>query len=71
MNPTQRSARKPSMRAIDKAVEQAFGACSRGLQFNIMDLGKIHAAGVRAYQAGEDVTAAVQAACQTYAIKAS
>jgi hypothetical protein len=71
MGTTQKAARKPSMKAIDRVVEKAFGACSQGLQFNIMDLGKIHAAGVHAYQAGEDVTAAVRAACQTYSIKAS
>jgi hypothetical protein len=71
MGITQKSARQPSMKAIDKVVERAFGVYSKGLQFNIMDLGKIHAAGVRAYQAGEDVLAAVQAACQAYGIKTS
>jgi ABC-type transporter Mla MlaB component len=36
---------------IDKVVEAAFNKFGQGIQFNIMDLGKIHSAGVAAANA--------------------
>jgi len=56
---------------IDKAVEDAFNTHGKGFQkpmlkFHILDLGKIHDAGVAAAQAGQDIEAAVIAAIAKY-----
>ena len=51
---------------IDNAVDAAFKTHGNNIQFNIMDLGKIHDAGVAAGQAGGDIDAAVIAAIAKY-----
>lgn len=51
---------------IDSQVESAFNRHGKNIQFNIMDLGKIHDAGVRAAQAGNDVDEAVILAIEQY-----
>jgi hypothetical protein len=65
-----KSTRKPTAKTIDQMVEKAFYAVANRRQFPIMSLGRIHAAGVVAYHAGDDVQAAVSAACDVHALKA-
>ena len=52
------------------AVEAAFNKVGNRRQFPMMDLPKIHAAGMDAARAGLDVEAAVAAACDRYEHKA-
>jgi hypothetical protein len=54
---------------IDKAVEESFKKHSSNMQFNVMDLGKIHAAGVKAGKEGKDIDTAVKEAIEQYRIK--
>lgn len=54
---------------IEKATEAAFNKVGNRRQFNIMDLGKIHAAGIAAGKTGQDIEAAVSAACDQFEIK--
>jgi hypothetical protein len=56
---------------IEAAAEAAFNKVGRGRQFDVMDLGKIHDAGVAAGVAGQDIEAAVSAACDKYEVKAA
>ena len=51
---------------IDAAADAAFYKHGNQIQFNIMDLGKIHDAGVVAGRAGGDIEAAVVAAITKY-----
>lgn len=51
---------------IDDMVEAAFYKHGSNIQFNIMDLGKIHKAGVDALLAGQDLDAAILAAIASY-----
>ncbi len=51
---------------IEKETEQAFNKNASGIQFDIMDLGKIHQAGVNAGKANQSIEEAVKAAIQTY-----
>ena len=51
---------------IDAAVADAFRRLGNNIQFNIMDLGKIHDAGVAAGVAGQDIDAAVAGAIAKY-----
>ena len=53
---------------IDAAVDTAFNTHASGIQFNIMDLGKIHDAGAKAAPRIEDIDAAVIAAIQLYRV---
>lgn len=48
------------------AIEAAFSKHGNCRQFNIMDLGKITGAGKAAAGAGQDIEAAVKAACDQY-----
>jgi hypothetical protein len=59
---------------VETAVEAAFNRIGKNRQFNIMDLGKINAAGVNAAGTEGDVDvakieAAVSAACDQYEVK--
>lgn len=54
---------------IEKAVEAAFNKFGKNRQFNIMDLGKIHAAGEKAAKDGGDIEEAVRQACDQYEAK--
>lgn len=54
---------------IEDATEAAFNKVGNCRQFNIMDLGKIHDAGMSAGRAGQDIEAAVSAACDKYESK--
>lgn len=58
-------------KALEAAIEAAFNRHGSNRQFNIMDLSKISAAGRAAAAAGQDVEAAVKAACDQYEIKAA
>jgi hypothetical protein len=51
---------------IDQAVEAAFYRHGNHVQFNIMDLSKIHRAGVEAVKAGQDLDTAMLAAVAKY-----
>ena len=51
---------------IDAAADAAFYKHGNQIQFNIMDLGKIHNAGVVAGKAGKDIEAAVIEAIAKY-----
>lgn len=54
---------------IETDVDAAFSKIGSNRRFDIMDLGKIHDAGVQAGLAGLDIEAAVKAACERYEIK--
>jgi hypothetical protein len=54
---------------IDKEVDAAVKTHTNGRQFNIFDLSKINDAGQAAGKAGQDIDAAVKAACEKYEIK--
>jgi hypothetical protein len=54
---------------IDSLVAAAFNQYGYHIQFNIMDLGKIHKAGVDAVKAGQDLDAAMIAAIAQYEVK--
>jgi hypothetical protein len=54
---------------IEKAVDEAFKKNSSGIQFNVMDLGKISEAGIKAGKEGKDIEAAVKEAIEKYRIK--
>lgn len=54
---------------IEKAVDDAFKKHGNGIQFNMMDLGKISAAGTKAGQEGKDIEAAVKEAIEQYRVK--
>ncbi len=62
-------ARLNEAKRINKLVEAAFNKIGKNRQFNVMDLGKIHDAGVSAAHAGRDVEEAVKAACDQYETK--
>ena len=47
---------KRQLKAIDKRVEQAYYATCSGVQINIMNIGKVFAAGRAALAAGADET---------------
>lgn len=51
---------------IETAVDAAFNKIGNRRQFNIMDLSKIHDAGIAAGVAGQDIEVAVSAACDQY-----
>ena len=53
---------------LESAVESAFKRFGQNRQFNIMDLGTIHRAGMDAGQAGESIEDAIKAAVDQYAI---
>jgi hypothetical protein len=53
---------------IEMATEQAFKLHGQNIQFNIMDLGKIHNAGVNAGKAGQSIEDAVKAAIEQYKV---
>jgi pyruvate-formate lyase len=53
---------------IDNLVEAAFNQHGHHIQFNVMDLGKIHRAGVDAVKAGQDLDAAMLAAIAQYRV---
>jgi len=55
-----------TQKRIEAIVEAAFIKHSFGLQFDIMDLGKIFNAGTAAVKAGEDLDAAMLAAIAKY-----
>lgn len=57
---------KQAAAARDKQIEQAFYRHATGVQINIMDLGKIHAAGRAAIETGRDLDAAIVAAVAEY-----
>lgn len=65
MNRIDQTARR-LQRAGEKAAEAAFYRHCRNVQFDVMDLGKISAAGAAAYVAAQDVDAAVIAARELY-----
>jgi len=54
---------------VQAAVEAAFKKHGTNRQFNIFDLAKINNAGNAAAKAGQDIDAAVLAACEQYEIK--
>ncbi len=47
-----RKATKRQMKAMEEKVEQAYYANCSGIQINIMDIGKVFAAGTKALQEG-------------------
>jgi hypothetical protein len=53
---------------IDNLVEAAFNRHGHNIQFNIMDLGKIHKAGVEAVKTGQDLDTAMLAAIAQYRV---
>lgn len=53
---------------IEAAVNAAFYKHGNCRQFSIMDLGKIRNAGIEAGKAGQDINAAVAAACDEYEV---
>jgi len=53
-------------KAAEKASDDAFRKLGNCISFDVFDLSKIHAAGVDAFLAGQDVEAAVQAAITQY-----
>ena len=54
---------------IEKEIEVAFNDHGNSRQFNIMDLNKIHAAGLTAGKAGQDIDAAIRSACDIYEVR--
>lgn len=54
---------------IEAAVDAAFKKFGSNRQFNIFDLAKIRNAGNAAAKAGQDIEAAVSAACDQYEVK--
>lgn len=56
---------------IEAAVNAAFYKHGDCRQFSIMDLGKIRNAGIAAGKAGQDIDAAVAAACDQYEVAKS
>lgn len=54
---------------IQAAVEAAFKKIGNNRQFGIFDLAKINNAGNAAGKAGQDIEAAVSAACDQYEVK--
>lgn len=56
---------------IERAVDAAFLKVGSNRQFGIFDLSKIMAAGTAAAKAGQDIEAAVSAACDQYEHKAT
>jgi len=46
-------------KVIDKQIEAAYYRLAAGKQINVMDIGKVYAAGRRAAETGTDVEAAV------------
>lgn len=53
-------------KAMEKAIDQSFRAQSSGIQFNIMDLGKVLKMAEKLVVAGEPVDIAVNLAIVTY-----
>jgi hypothetical protein len=51
---------------VEMEVERSFKVHGSGVQFDIMDLGKITEAGKSAAKAGTNIEEAVKAAIQTY-----
>ena len=59
---TRTIARKPSKRQlaqIDRQIEQLYYRHCAGIQINVMDIGKVFAAGRAAHAAGQDIAAAI------------
>jgi len=54
-------AEKRAARQADKAVEAAYYRTCRGVQIDVMDIGKVFAAGRQALAAGQDLDAAIVA----------
>jgi predicted DNA-binding ArsR family transcriptional regulator len=53
-------------KALDKEIEKIYYKVGDRVQINIMDIGKIFAAGRAAYEAGTDMEAAIKAAVEKY-----
>jgi len=59
-------AKKMSKRAVEKTYDKLFKEMGSNIQFNIMDLGKMHKEVVTAMHAGEDPAEAMAAAIKKY-----
>lgn len=53
---------------MEALVDDAFRRLGNNIQFNIMDLGKIHDAGMFALAGGQDLDTAMQAAIAKYRV---
>jgi hypothetical protein len=56
-------------KATEAAIDAAFAKYGSNRQYGVFDLSKITAAGQKAADLGQDIEAAVQAACDQYEIK--
>ena len=56
-----------AQKETEQKIDAAINLHMQNKQFNVMDLGKLSDAGEKAAAAGEDIDAAVKAACEKYA----